>query len=132
VRNKWTDNQRYVARGLLAAFFTLAGLNHFVMPTFYYSLIPNYLPYPKVINLLAGIAEMVLGVGLLIAPFRQWAVWGIIAMLIAFIPSHVYFIQIGGCTTNGLCVPLWVAWVRLLLIHPLLIAWAWYVRKRST
>jgi hypothetical protein len=27
-------------------------------------------------------------------------------------------------------VPAWVAWVRLLLIHPLLIGWAWFVRKR--
>ncbi|WP_250630105.1 DoxX family protein [Rhodoflexus caldus] len=130
MRNEWTDSKRYIARNLLAAFFALAGLNHFVMPEFYLPLIPDYLPFPDRINVMAGVAEVVLGVGLLIAPLRQWAAWGIVALLVAFIPSHVYFIQIGSCVAGGLCVPPWVAWVRLLVIHPLLIGWAWYVRKR--
>jgi uncharacterized membrane protein len=130
MRNEWTDSQRYIARNILAAFFTLAGLNHFVMPAFYLPLIPDYLPSPDHINTMAGIVEIILGIGLLIAPLRQWAAWGIIALLIAFIPSHIYFIQIGACVEGGLCVPAWVAWVRLLLIHPLLIGWAWFVRKR--
>lgn len=130
MRNEWTDSKRYIARNLLAVFFALAGLNHFVMPGFYLPLIPDYVPWPDRINVMAGIAEITLGIGLLIAPLRQWAAWGIIALLIAFIPSHVYFIQIGSCVEGGLCVPSWVAWVRLLLIHPLLIIWAWYVRKR--
>ncbi|MCS7019456.1 MAG: DoxX family protein [Cytophagales bacterium] len=127
---EWENQLRYLARHLLAIFFTLAGINHFVMPNFYYPLIPTYFPYPQLINTLAGAAEIASGVGLLIAPLRQWAVWGIIALLIAFIPSHIYFIQIGACVAGGLCVPLWIAWVRLLFIHPLLIAWAWWVRKR--
>lgn len=130
MRNEWMDSQRYIARNLLAAFFALAGLNHFIMQEFYLPLIPDYLPSPDQINLMAGIIEVMLGIGLLIAPIRQWAAWGIIALLIAFIPSHVYFIQIGSCVEGGLCVPSWVAWVRLLLIHPLLIGWAWYARKR--
>ncbi|WP_448519334.1 DoxX family protein [Rhodoflexus sp.] len=128
--NEWDDNRRYIARNLLAAFFVLAGLNHFVMPEFYYPLIPDYLPYPYTINLLAGIAEILLGIGLLTAPTRKWASWGIIALLIAFIPSHIYFIQLGSCIETGLCVPPWISWVRMLVIHPLLIFWAWYVRQR--
>ncbi len=128
--NEWTDTTRYIARNLLAAFFALAGLNHFVMPEFYLPLIPDYLPFPNRINVMAGVAEVVLGIGLLIAPLRQWAAWGIVALLVVFVPSHVYFIQIGSCVEGGLCVPPWVAWVRLLVIHPLLIGWAWYVRKR--
>ncbi|MEM9918721.1 MAG: hypothetical protein AAF990_11530, partial [Bacteroidota bacterium] len=56
---------------------------------------------------------------------RRWAAFGLIAMLIAFVPSHIHFIQIGSCVEGGLCTPPWVAWLRLLLIHPLLIWWAW-------
>jgi HAMP domain-containing protein len=28
-----------------------------------------------------------------------------------------------------LCVPMWVAWLRLFLIHPLLIWWVWQARN---
>ncbi|MCS6968792.1 MAG: hypothetical protein RMJ44_08595 [Cytophagales bacterium] len=129
MKREWKGIRRHIFRTLLASFLVLAGINHFVMPEFYYPLIPDYLPFPAWINGIAGISEIGLGSLLLIAPLRRWAVGGIIAMLIAFVPAHIYFIQIGACVENGLCVPLWVAWVRLILIHPLLIAWAWYVRK---
>ena len=61
---------------------------------------------------------------------RLLAVNGIILILIAFIPSHIYFITEGGCMSDSLCVPVWVAWVRLIFIHQLLIYWAWSVRKK--
>ena len=41
----------------------------------------------------------------------------------------IYFININSCIPKGLCVPQWVGWVRLIVIHPILIAWAWWVRK---
>ncbi|MEL6538098.1 MAG: hypothetical protein AAFQ98_21955 [Bacteroidota bacterium] len=56
---------------------------------------------------------------------------GIIAMLLAFIPSHIHFIQLGACVPDGLCTPVWVAWFRLVIIHPCFIFWAyWQGRKR--
>ncbi len=108
----------------MAAFYIIAGLNHFVMPDFYYGLIPDYLLFPKMINSVAGICEVVLGAALLVPNLRKPAAWGIVVMLLAFIPAHVYFIEIGSCVGEGLCVPEWVSWVRLLLIHPALILWA--------
>ncbi|TRX59091.1 hypothetical protein FNH22_11240 [Fulvivirga sp. M361] len=114
---------------LLIAFFVLAGLNHFRDPAFYYPLIPPYLPFPKVINVISGILEVILGLGLIWSKVRNDAAYALIFLLILFIPSHVYFIQVGGCVESGLCVPLWVAWLRLVIIHPLLIAWVWMHRK---
>ena len=111
-----------------AAFYLFAGANHFVHPEFYLPLIPEYLPFHHAINAFAGVAEVLFGVGLLIPVTRNWSAIGIIAMLIAFIPSHVFFIEIGGCVQDGLCAPLWVGWVRLVIIHPLLIWWAWSVK----
>jgi uncharacterized membrane protein len=73
--------------------------------------------------------EIMGGIGLLIPITRKIAAFGIMAMLIAFIPSHVYFIQVGSCIREGLCVPEWVGWVRLIIIHPILIYWAWSNRK---
>ena len=45
----------------LGAFFVIAGLNHFRDPGFYLPLIPDYLPFPEVLNVLSGVLEVVLG-----------------------------------------------------------------------
>ncbi|MEM9858764.1 MAG: MauE/DoxX family redox-associated membrane protein [Bacteroidota bacterium] len=113
---------------LLVAFYLFAGINHFIDPEFYYPLIPPYFGFPDFINVVSGIAEIVLALLLIPLKTRNYAVYGILLMLVAFIPSHVYFIQIGSCIPGGLCVPEWIGWVRLLVIHPLLLLWAWSVR----
>ncbi|MEO1627108.1 MAG: hypothetical protein AAFV25_18290 [Bacteroidota bacterium] len=116
------------ARGLLIVFYILAGINHFWHPGFYLPLIPDYLPQPKLLNAISGWAEILLGLGMAFEGSRHWAAIGLVAMLIVFVPSHVHFIQIGSCVEGGLCTPAWVAWLRLVLIHPLLILWVWKVK----
>jgi uncharacterized membrane protein len=121
---------RKISLYILAIFYFVAGVNHFINPANYFPLIPDYLGSAEILNLLAGAAEVLGAIGLLIPATRKIAALGIILLLIAFIPSHTYFISIGSCIERGLCVPEWVAWVRLILIHPLLILWAWiYTRK---
>lgn len=116
-------------RWLLIVFYFIAGVNHFVHPEFYLPLIPSYLPSPEWINWMSGALEIVLALGVIIPKFRKTSAILIIVLLIAFIPSHVYFIQQGACIdAQGLCTPLWVAWVRLFPIHPLFMWWAWVVR----
>ncbi|EMS35090.1 hypothetical protein C943_02983 [Mariniradius saccharolyticus AK6] len=116
-------------RYLLTLFFIIAGVNHFINPQLYLPLIPPYFPFPEIINLVSGIVEIVLGFGLLLDKTRKAAAWGVVILLVAFIPSHVYFIQIGSCVPDGLCVPAWVGWVRLVIIHPILLAWAYFCTK---
>lgn len=110
----------------MAAFYLFAGINHFWHPDFYLPLIPEWLPQPELLNSISGVAEIACGALLFASKYRKWAGRGIIVLLIAFIPSHIHFIQIGSCVPGGLCVPAWVAWVRLLIIHPLLMGWAWW------
>ena len=113
----------------LGGFYIVAGVNHFVSPEFYIPLIPPYFPYPEIINIVAGIAEIVLGAMVFYQKTLRLACYAIIAMLIAFIPAHVYFIQIDSCIEGGLCTPQWLGWVRLVVIHPILILWAYGVSK---
>lgn len=120
-----------ISRLLLIGFYAFAGINHFINPEFYYPLIPEYLGYPESLNISSGIFEILLAIGVALPKTRLLAVKGIILMLIAFLPSHIYFITEGGCMSESLCVPLWVTWVRLIVIHPLLILWAWSVRKTN-
>jgi uncharacterized membrane protein len=115
------------ARLVLAAFYVTAGINHFWHPEFYRPLIPDYLPWNNLINTFSGMVEVILGILVLPAVTRKIAAYSLIAMLVAFIPSHVYFIELGGCIPEGLCVPEWVGWVRLVIIHPFLMAWVWWV-----
>lgn len=114
--------------GLFLAYFA-GGVNHFVDPEIYWPLIPPYLVYIKELNLLSGVAEIILSVGLLFQLTRKWSVYGIILMLIAFLPSHIYFIQMGSCISDSICFDPWVAWVRLIVIHPLLMYWAFVYRN---
>ncbi len=86
---------------LLGAFFSLAGLYHFVNPNFYYGLIPDYLPYPMLINYGVGLVEMVLGFLVLIPKYRKIGGYGILILLLLLIPSHIFFIQTGSCVPNG-------------------------------
>lgn len=119
-------NRKQLSLWLMVAFYLAAGINHFRMPEFYYPLIPDYMGYKVLLNTVSGVAEI--GLALLLVPLitRRAAAWGIIALLLAFLPAHIWFITQGGCLDpQGLCVPVWVAWVRLLLIHPLLLGWAW-------
>lgn len=116
---------------LLALFYFFAGLNHFFYPEFYLPLIPPFFPKPEVINLLSGFLEILLGLGVSYLPTRKKAAWGIFMLLICFIPSHVYFIQLGSCIEGGLCVSEWLGWTRLLVIHPLLLYWAFWVHKNA-
>ncbi|MCU0419437.1 MAG: hypothetical protein MUC38_07235 [Cyclobacteriaceae bacterium] len=110
-------------------FYVVAGINHFWHPHFYYPLIPDYLPGKTTLNIGSGLAEIALGVLLIFPRTRLWACYGIVALLVAFVPAHVHFIQQGSCVAEGLCVPAWVGWVRLVVVHPLLMAWAWWIRK---
>lgn len=117
---------------LQSFFYIFAGLNHFINPEFYYPLIPNYLQeISGFINALSGTLEIGFGISLIFPGMRRRGAIGIVLMLIAFIPSHIYFIQLGSCIDGGLCVPSWIGWVRLVVIHPLLILWAWSVRNLS-
>jgi uncharacterized membrane protein len=120
---------RYLGLLFLVLFYSLGGINHFRDPGFYLPLIPSYFPFPEAINITAGIAEIGLGIGLGFPSIRKVSAILIVLMLIAFIPSHVYLIQLGGCVDGGLCVPSWIAWVRLIVIHPLLIIWVWSYRN---
>ncbi len=114
---------------IIVFFYIVAGFNHFEHPSFYLPLIPPSFPEPNLINILSGIFEILLGIGLAIRKTREPASYLVILMLLAFIPSHIYFIEIGSCVQTGLCVPEWFGWTRLIIIHPFLIYWVWVVGK---
>lgn len=113
----------------MGVLFILAGINHFISPESYLPLIPPYLPYPEFLNVVSGVLEVVLGAGLMTKSYRKFSAYGIIFLMIAFIPAHVHHIQMDGCVSDQICIPVWAAWVRLVVIQPLIILWAYICRN---
>lgn len=116
-----------VGRWALAVFFVLAGLNHFRDPAFYLSMMPPVLPFPQVLNGLAGVFEILGGVGVLVPRTQRFAGWGLIALLIAVFPANIYAALNGSIA--GLDAPPWTLWARL-PFQALFLAWVWAVTLR--
>jgi uncharacterized membrane protein len=114
----------------LIVFYLFAGYNHLATPSFYLPIIPPYLSiWAKEINILSGIAEIVLALLLIPKATRSLAVKGIIIMLIAFIPSHIYFIQKGNFTLGSITISPLISYFRLFVGQPILILWVWWSSK---
>jgi uncharacterized membrane protein len=109
---------------VLVIFYFVAGVNHFVNPSIYVSIIPGYLPYPEFLNLLSGACEIAFGLLLIPNKTRPFAAWGIVLMLIAFLPVHVKMIADAPFGVGPLRITPFVAWVRIIIFQPLLILWA--------
>lgn len=95
-------------RWIMAAFFIAAGTNHFVSPSPYLELMPPYLPWQLGLIYASGIAEMGLGVCVLLPRLRRLAGWGLIALLVAVFPANIHAALHGFRS-----VPSWILWARL-------------------
>ena len=113
---------------LQALAYVLGGVNHLINPEFYLAIIPPGLPAPEWLNLIAGLAEIVLGVFLLEPRVRVFAAWGIIALLIAIFPAnlHVTLNNLGPeGPGSGNAVGNWIR----LPFQAVFILWAWWYTR---
>jgi uncharacterized membrane protein len=112
--------------------YSAAGINHFVNPDSYIAMIPPYVPFKTEVNIWVGVIELCLGLSLILfRKQRKLVVIGIIFLLIAVFPAHIYHLQMKGNIPGfDLVIPVWGAWVRIILQF-VLIAWAWSIRKVS-
>lgn len=112
---------------LMAAFYAAAGVNHFVNPGFYLKVMPPYLPAPELLNWLSGAIEIALALLLLIPRTRRLAAFGIIALLVAIFPVHVYMWQARDGAFADYDRTLLLLRMPFQLVF---LAWAWvYARK---
>jgi uncharacterized membrane protein len=107
----------------MALFYVAAGINHFVHPKMYVSIMPHFLPESSDRPLVAisGILEVVFGLLLIPPATRNIAAWGIVALLIVIFPANI---QMTSDFTRRLDPYTWLAWLRLPL-QLVLIWWAY-------
>jgi uncharacterized membrane protein len=100
--------------------YVAAGVNHFISPKTYLAIMPPYIPAHNLMVTLSGIAEIVLGIGLLFPATRSISAWGLILLLIAVFPANIYM----ATASRFRKLPAWIRWGRLPL-QGILIWWAY-------
>ena len=116
---------KFLLLWVMAVVYVLAGFNHLVNPDFYVAIMPPGLPNPEWLNLISGLAEIVLGVFLLDPRTRPFAAWGIIALLVAVFPANLYVaLENVGLDGPGTGDPTF-NYVRL-PFQALFLVWAWW------
>ncbi len=106
---------------LIGVLFVLAGANHFRKPKLYERIMPSYIPGKDSMVMLSGIAEMILGFMILNPDTQTMAAWGIIGLLLLFIPVHIYMLQNKEAAMK---LPKWVLILRIPLQFALMF-WAY-------
>ena len=109
---------------LFGVLLILGGISHFMNPLMYAGFFPEF-AMNDVINILAGVVEIGLGIGVFIPRFRPMATLGILVLMLLFLPLHIIDVfranPAVGTHQNAL--------IRL-PIQFVLILWAWFISRK--
>lgn len=114
---------------VLAAILLVPGVLHFLAPKPFDSLIPDEIPLDKrALTYASGVAEVGIGVGVLVPRTRRWAAAAAAALFVAVFPANVNMVRLWQNK------PAWmkaIALGRLPLQIPMIVL-AWLVYRRSS
>jgi len=133
LKYKWTFMRlkgRDAVRIGLAAMFLFTGANHFLGAGHAMAaMIPPPLTGAMWVIYVTGVLEIAGAVGLLVARWRAWAAWGLIALLVGMFPANVYSAVAGIPMGKYPPIPLWIRTpVQVLLIW---LVWWSTIRKEK-
>ena len=75
---------------VIALFMIYAGIQHFLKPAFFMPFVPEFLPLKTTIIYASGVAEILVGVLLLIKKYAKICAIGILVLLFLFLPIHIW------------------------------------------
>ena len=113
---------------LLALLLLAAGTWHFVRPLPFIHIVPPGIRWPLAVVYLSGMAELVLGLGLLIPGRERTAALGAAAFFVAVFPANVYH-WLADVPVEGRVLPGWYHLIRLPM-QAVLVAWALWLARR--
>jgi uncharacterized membrane protein len=108
-----------------------AGTSHFVVPTFYERIVPQWIGHDRLVVRLSGVAELVAAGLLASRRTRRIGGWWTAILLLVVFPANIQMALDGGIADAG-----WPAnsalacWLRLPLQFPLVL-WAWRQTRPS-
>ena len=98
----------------MALLYVAAGVNHFVSTRFYEQIMPPWIPWHRPLVYASGVAEIALGLALLVAVF----------------PANLHMAMNEVLIDGEIAAPAWALWLRLPL-QAVLIAWAFCYTRPS-
>lgn len=130
----YRDNFEWALSGRIAmsAMLLFTAVGHFVFTTGMEMMLPDFIPYKKVLVYLTGIIEIAAAVGLFIPAWRYCTGWLLILFFILILPANIYAAiqhidyQKGTYDGNGLSylwfrIPLqllFIGWTYLCAVKP--------------
>ena len=120
---------KLILKFFMAGLYIVVGAQHFLHTAFFMGIMPEYIPIKEPLVLFTGGLEILLGLMLFLPRTTPYAAWGLVAMLIVFMPVHIHMLlnpeRFPGIPEAGL-------WGRVFLQF-ILILWAWwYTRPTPT
>ena len=111
----------------LSVFFIYFGVDHFINPDFYLSIMPPSFPLHLEAVYISGLFEILGGIGVLLSKTRKLAGWGLFVLLIAVYPANIYMALTPEAFPE---IPLSALYFRLILQF-LFFYWAYSVTRPS-
>jgi uncharacterized membrane protein len=118
---------RQIGQLLLAVFFGVGGVLHFVFPAAYAHIMPPWMPWHAELVAVSGACEIASAGGILLQRTRRLAGWGLILLSLAVLPANLQMLL----NYHAAQSPLWqqvLLGLRLPLQVPL-IYWIWRVTR---
>jgi uncharacterized membrane protein len=119
-------------RYLMGLSYVGAGLMHFLFPRVYEQVVPPLFPRPLGLVYLSGVAEVLLGVGVLFERTRRVSAWGLVALLLAVFPANVHM-AVSDLELEGVPDPMRdppdAALYARLPLQAVLVLWAWWYTR---
>jgi len=119
-----TITLRSAMRWLMAAFYLAAGLLHLARPDSFLLIVPGWVPAPREVILLTGVAEIAGAIGLFIPRLRRAAGIGLALYALCVFPANIKH-TFQGVALEALPSSWWYHGPRLAL-QPVLVWWALY------
>lgn len=117
-------NKKTILTSIFGVFLIGMGVLHFINPTPFLAFIPEQLPQ-ELLNILEGIAEIGLGLGVFFNATAQLAKLGIVILMLMFLPIHFFDMFRDPPAIGSLTVALFRFPMQFVLIY-----WAWFSFKK--
>jgi uncharacterized membrane protein len=103
-----------------------AGVLHLVRPEPFVGIVPPWLPAPRLLVLVSGVALLAGAAGLCARATRRAAGWGVLLLLAAVLPANVEMLRSARATQES------IAWQAALVLRlPLQLLLGWWVWRAA-
>ena len=81
---------KYAGLAVVSLFFLVGGRAHFTSTEFFVSIVPPYVPMPRLTVYVTGVLELIGAIAIWIPAWRSWAGIGLFALTVCVTPANIY------------------------------------------